>query len=59
MRKLLSHTKRYHRWLINKRNFKRTMKEMFVEEVTQPMPWWGWVITGIGLTIMIYASINY
>ena len=59
MRKLLIHYKRYHRWLINKRNFKRTMKEMFVEEVTQPMTWWGWVITGIGLAIMIYATINY
>ena len=31
--------------------------EMFVEEVTQLMPWWGWVVTGIGLTIMIYAII--
>ena len=35
------------------------MKETFVEEVTQPMPWWGWVITGIGLTMMVYAAINY
>jgi hypothetical protein len=35
------------------------MKEMFVEEVTQPMPRWGWIVTGIGLTIMIYAIINY
>jgi hypothetical protein len=59
MRKLLTHYKRYHRWLINKRKYKQTMKEMFVEEVTQPMPRWGWVITGIGLAIMIYATINY
>lgn len=59
MKKLLSHTKRYHRWLINKRNYKRTMKEMFVEEINTPMPWWGWVVTGIGLTVMVYAIINY
>ena len=59
MRKLLTHTKRYYRWLINKRKYKQTMKEMFVEEVTQPMPRWGWIVTGIGLTIMIYAIIDY
>jgi hypothetical protein len=35
------------------------IKETFVEEVTQSMPWWGWIITGIGLTIMVYAAINY
>lgn len=59
MKKLTSHSKRYHRWLVNKRKFERTIKEIFVEEVIIPMPWWGWVITGIGLTIMIYALINY
>jgi hypothetical protein len=59
MKKLLSHPKSYHRLIVNKRNFKRMMKETFVEEVTQLMPWWGWVVAGIGLTIMIYASINY
>ena len=59
MKKLLTHPKRHHRWIVNKRNFKRMMKEMFVEEVTQPMPWWGWVVVGIGLTVMVYAAINY
>jgi hypothetical protein len=59
MKKLLSHPKRYYRWIANKRNFKRMMKETFVEEIVTPMPWWGWVITGIGLIVIIYASINY
>lgn len=59
MKKLLTHPRRYHKWVINKRYFKRMIKETFVEEVTQPMPWWGWIITGIGLTIMVYAAINY
>ena len=59
MKKLLSHPKRYYRLVVNKKHFKRMMKETFVEEVIIPMPWWGWVITGIGLIIVTYASINY
>jgi hypothetical protein len=52
MKKLLSR-------LENRRHFKQIMKETFIEEINIPMPWWGWVVVGIGLTIMIYASINY
>jgi len=59
MKKLISHPRRYHKWIVNKKHFKQMMKETFVEEIKIPMPWWGWVITGIGLTVIIYASINY
>jgi hypothetical protein len=45
--------------LENRRRFKQMMKETFVEEINIPMPWWGWVVTGIGLTVIVYAAINY
>ena len=55
MKKLLSHPKRYYRWIANKRNFKRMMKETFVEEIVTPMPWWGWVIFSLGVLTLLIA----
>ena len=30
----------------------------YVTEVTQPMPWWGYVISIVGMSIMTYISIT-
>lgn len=30
----------------------------YVTEVTQPMPWWGWIITIAGASIMTYISVT-
>jgi hypothetical protein len=30
----------------------------YVTEVTQPMPWWGYIISIAGMSIMTYISIT-
>lgn len=30
----------------------------YVTEVTQPVPWWGWIITIAGISLMTYISIT-